>query len=200
MSTEAAEMSAVRAASTALLLMDFQNDIVALIADGDALVQRAAEARAWADANGVQVVHVRVAFRPEDYMEISPNNKRFGPRRGGGTMADETPGTAVHSALAPTEQDVVVRKTRVGAFSTTDLAQELADRSIDTLILAGISTSGVVLSTIRDAADHDYRLFVLADCCADPEAEVHDVLVGQVFPKQADMIDLASLPGLLARD
>ncbi len=94
MSTEAAEMSAVRAASTALLLMDFQNDIVALIADGDALVQRAAEARAWADANGVQVVHVRVAFRPEDYMEISPNNKRFGPRRGGGTMADETPGTA----------------------------------------------------------------------------------------------------------
>ena len=54
----------------------------------------------------------------------------------------------------------MVRKTRVGAFSTTDLDEQLRQRGVDTLLLAGISTSGVVLSTVRDAHDRDYRVFV----------------------------------------
>jgi len=91
-----------------------------------------------------------------------------------------------------------VRKTRVGPFSTTDLAQHLRDRKVDTLILAGISTSGVVLSTVRDAHDRDYRLFVLADVSADPEPGVHEFLTERIFPRQAHVIELAELPGLLA--
>ena len=55
-------------------------------------------------------------------------------------------------------------KTRFGSFSTTNLAAHLHGRGIDTLIVAGISTGGVVLSTVRDAADRDYRLYVLSDC------------------------------------
>ena len=55
----------------------------------------------------------------------------------------------------------------------------------DTLILAGIATSGVVLSTLRQAADLDYRITVLADACADADEEVHRVLTQQVFPRQA---------------
>ncbi|HEY3883138.1 MAG TPA: isochorismatase family protein, partial [Trebonia sp.] len=55
----------------------------------------------------------------------------------------------------------------------------------DTLVLAGISTSGVVLSTLRQAADLDYRLIVLEDACADRDDEVHRVLTGKVFPRQA---------------
>lgn len=55
----------------------------------------------------------------------------------------------------------------------------------DSLVLAGISTSGVVLSTLRQAADLDYRLTVLADACADADPEVHRVLTAKVFPKQA---------------
>jgi nicotinamidase-related amidase len=69
----------------------------------------------------------------------------------------------------------VVRKTRVGAFSTTDLEQQLNDRGINTLILAGVSTSGVVLSTVREAADRDYHIYVLADASADRDAHVHAV-------------------------
>jgi nicotinamidase-related amidase len=51
---------------------------------------------------------------------------------------------------------------------------------------------------VRDGADRDYRLYVLADLCADPDAEKHDVLLGKVFPRQAYVITSADLPGLLA--
>ncbi len=58
------------------------------------------------------------------------------------------------------------------------------------MILTGIATSGVVLSTLRDAADQDYRMVVIGDCCADADPEVHRVLTEKVFPRQADVIRL----------
>jgi len=58
---------------------------------------------------------------------------------------------------------------------------------VDTMVLTGIATSGVVLSTLRQAADLDYRLVVLADGCLDADPEVHRVLTEKVFPRQADV-------------
>jgi nicotinamidase-related amidase len=81
-----------------------------------------------------------------------------------------------------------VRKTRVGPFGTTDLDDQLRSRGIDTLILAGISTSGVVLSAVRDAHDRDYRLIVVSDLCADPESGAHTFLIERIFPRQAEVI------------
>jgi nicotinamidase-related amidase len=110
----------------------------------------------------------------------------------------DSPATAIHDQIAPQPGDVVVRKTRVGAFSTTDLDNQLRGHDVDTLILAGISTSGVLLSTVRDASDRDYRVVVLADASADPEPDVHDFLIQRIFPRQADVIMLADLSGLLS--
>ncbi len=59
---------------------------------------------------------------------------------------------------------------------------------VQTLVLAGIATSGVVLSTLRQAADLDYGLVVLRDGCADADEEVHRVLLDKVFPRQADVV------------
>jgi nicotinamidase-related amidase len=59
------------------------------------------------------------------------------------------------------------------------------------LVLAGIVTSGVVLSTLRQAADLDYRLTVLADGCLDSDPDVHWVLLEKVFPRQADVVSIA---------
>jgi len=59
------------------------------------------------------------------------------------------------------------------------------------LVLAGIATSGVVLSTLRQAADLDYRLTVLADGCLDADPEVHEVLLQKVFPRQAEVTSIA---------
>jgi isochorismate hydrolase len=94
------------------------------------------------------------------------------------------------------DQDIVVRKTRFGAFATTDPHAGLHAHGIDTLILAGVSTSGVVLSTVRHATDEDYRLYLLADATADTDPEVHRVLIDKVFPHQTDIITTGDLPTL----
>jgi len=63
------------------------------------------------------------------------------------------------------------------------------------LVLCGIATSGVVLSAVRDAWDLDYRIVVLADACADNDAEVHRILLERLLPKQATVTTVASWAG-----
>ncbi|CAF1110144.1 unnamed protein product [Adineta steineri] len=113
-------------------------------------------------------------------------------------MQIDTPDAAFHKNVAPQAGDIVVRKTRVGAFSTTDLDQQLRQRGITNLILAGVSTSGAVLSTVRDAADRDYQLYILVDGTADLDPEVHDILIKKIFPRQAYIITTAELGDLIS--
>jgi len=83
--------------------------------------------------------------------------------------------------------EVVVTKKRVSAFAGSDLELVLRARDVTGLVLGGIATSGVVLSTVREAADRDYELTVLEDLCLDGDDEVHRVLTQKVFPLQADV-------------
>lgn len=186
-------------ASTALLVMDYQPGILDRLGEHSApLLDAAKQAIATARARGAHVGYVRVAFEPADLARIPPRNRMFARiAQAGDALGASNPQTAVHPDLAPQDGDVVVRKTRVGAFSTTDLHEQLTARGVDTLVLAGISTSGVVLSTIRDAADRDYRLLVLADACADFDPDVHAILTEKVFPRQADVVTAADLDALL---
>lgn len=89
---------------------------------------------------------------------------------------------AIHSAVTPEADEVVVTKHRVNAFAGTDLQMILRANEIDTLILMGIATSGVVLSTLLHASDQDYRLLMVTDCFTDLDAGVHHCLVEKVFP------------------
>ena len=166
---------------------------------GEVLLDRAARAIARGRSRGGHIGYVRVAFEDEDF--DFPESSRMGAlvRDSGGALHADSPTTAIDERVAPAAGDVVVRKTRVGAFSTTDLHDQLQDLGVDTLVLAGISTSGVVLSTVIDAHDLDYRVFVLADGCFDWEAEVHTFLLEQIFPRRAAVITLADLPALLSR-
>jgi nicotinamidase-related amidase len=122
---------------------------------------------------------------------VPAHNQTFSSAAASGWLADGSESTTPHAQLAPADGEEVFRKCRFGAFSTTNLAERLTARGIDTLFLAGITTSGVVLSTLRYAADRDYKLFVLSDCCADTDAEVHRVLMEKVFPHQATVLTLA---------
>ncbi|HEY1737162.1 MAG TPA: cysteine hydrolase [Acidimicrobiia bacterium] len=182
---------------TALLVMDYQVGILARLGDREeAQIERAAAVLDVARAAGLRVGYVRVAFEPADVAAVPATNANFAAAAAG--LAADAPETQVHARLAPHAGDIVVRKTRVGAFSTTDLDAQLRSAGVHTIVLAGISTSGVVLSTVRDGADRDYRIVVLADGCADFDAEVHDVLMHRVFPRQAQVVDIADLRAALS--
>jgi nicotinamidase-related amidase len=169
--------------------MDVQRGIVDRIPDDDGYLPRLAGAVSAARAAGVIVIYVVVGFRP-GYPEISDRNKSFAEIAGSGRFSDADPGSRIHPAVAPEPADVIVVKKRVSAFAGSDLDVVLRGLGIDTLVLTGISTSGVVLSTVRQAADLDYRLTVLADGCLDSDPEVHRVLTGKVFPRQADVLPI----------
>jgi nicotinamidase-related amidase len=170
--------------TAALLVMDFQTTIVENFAtDSTALLGRTSALLNAARGVGLLVIYVVVGFRP-GYPEVSSRNLLFNVLRQSGFSAGSE-GTETHAAVTPKTGEPVVTKHRVGAFHGTDLDMFLRARDIDTLILAGITTSGVVLSTLRHAADADYRLIVAGDCCSDGDDEVHRVLLEKVFPKQA---------------
>jgi nicotinamidase-related amidase len=87
----------------------------------------------------------------------------------------------------------VFRKTRFGAFSTTSLGTWIEAADINTVILTGITTSGVVLSTVREAADKDLRVIVLSDAAGDSDPVAHEVLIERVFPLQAEVVKTSQL-------
>ncbi len=95
--------------------------------------------------------------------------------------------------MTPQDGDIVVVKRRFGAFSTTDLHTVLSGLSAKHIVLCGYSTSGVILSSVRWAADADYRITVIEDLCGDRDEEVHTVLMNKVFPRQAAVINSAQL-------
>jgi nicotinamidase-related amidase len=172
----------------ALLVMDLQTSIVARYGeDGQALLATVNEATSAARAHGVLVIYVRVGFR-DGAPEVSPRNVNFTNAAKEGTKNDSNPVSQIHSAIAPKDGDVVVTKRRVSAFSGSDLDMILRSQGITSLTLMGIATRGVVLSTVRQAADLDYELTVLRDGCVDLDPETHRVLLDKVFPRQASVI------------
>jgi nicotinamidase-related amidase len=176
--------------ATVLLVMDVQRGIVERFAGDHGYLQRLRQAITAARGAGVPVVYVTVAFRP-GYPEVSPRNRAFSGLASAGRFAEGDPSAEIHPAVAPEPGDLVVTKRRVSAFAGSDLDVLLRSLDAGTLVLTGIATSGVVLSTLRQAADLDYRLVVLADGCLDADPEVHQVLTGKVFPRQAGVITVA---------
>ena len=174
---------------TAVLIMDYQNDIIGMQPRErqTLLLNNANRILSESRKNGVPVIYVIVRFR-EGYPEVCQRNKMFTSVRGSSRLIQGTPGAEIHTGVSPHPDEIVVTKRRVGAFSTTELDAVLRAKNIISLILFGISTSGVVLSTVRWAADMDYALCVISDACADQDEEVHRVLVEKVFPRQANVI------------
>jgi nicotinamidase-related amidase len=176
--------------STALLIMDVQKGIVSRFGDDAGYLTRLSAAASAARGAGIGVIYVVAAFRP-GYPEVSRRNQSFAAIAGTGRFTDGDPDAPIHPAVVPAAGDVVVTKRRVSAFAGSDLDVVLRAGAIDHLVLAGIATSGVVLSTVRQAADLDFRLTVLQDGCLDGDPEVHRVLMEKVFPRQAEVTTVA---------
>lgn len=174
--------------STAVLIMDVQNGIVERLAErASEYLDTVVKVRDAAREAQMTVIYVRVAFR-EGAPEVSENNRSFAALASAPGLFEGSIDTQVHDRLAAAVGEIVVTKRRVSAFSGSDLEVVLRAKGVDTLVLCGISTSGVVLSTLRQAADLDFKLVVLSDACADFDPEVHRVLTEKVFTRQAQVL------------
>jgi nicotinamidase-related amidase len=175
---------------TVVLALDCQTGVISIYAkpQGD-FVTRASNVLNAARAAGMAVIHVQVGFRP-GLPEMSDRNKLLGGIKASKPHQDFFQGSsgAIHPALGPKPEDIVVVKHRVSAFAGTDLDMILRAREIHTIVMFGIATSGVVLSTLLEASDADYRLVVIEDCCADLDMELHSALIRRLFPARADVM------------
>ncbi|MGA8528107.1 MAG: isochorismatase family cysteine hydrolase [Acidobacteriaceae bacterium] len=185
-------------AHTAVLSMDMQAGIISLYVSDGTFVSRAAEVLDRCRAHHLPVIHVRVGFRP-GLPEVSERNPLFGAIRNSPEHQKlfEGEAGAVHPLLGPKEGDIEIVKHRVSAFTGTDLEMILRAQSVETVVLFGIATSGVVLSTLLDAGDADYRVIVIRDCCGDREPELHAALLDKLFPRRGTVMTAAEFLGLL---
>jgi nicotinamidase-related amidase len=171
----------------ALLVMDMQVGILEMSPEGKRIIGTVAKAIDAARETNIPVIYVVVGFRP-GAPEVNLNNKSFGEGKARYGAMDMDVFMKVHPDLAPKADEVTVIKRRVSAFTGSDLEVVLRANNINHLILTGIATRGVVLSTVREAADKDYAMTVLSNGCMDPDEEVHNLLMTKIFPRQADVV------------
>lgn len=157
---------------TALLCMDMHNVIVQRVPEPqrEKLVPTVRRVLDGAREAGVLVVYVAVARRREF---MSPRNKFTGATGFVTDPAQLAEAMKFVDAVAPLEHEPIVRKPRISAFYGSELPTILAARDIDTIALTGVATNFVVESTARYAADADYRVIVLEDCCGAFSPEAH---------------------------
>ena len=179
----------INISSTALIIADFYKDMMGTIPhsiernvlDNTQKLQKAAR------QSGMLICYSATVFRP-GYIEISDRNKTFSQRKNSGQPAVSDPIEVIHPGVSPIDGEGVVGKHRVNALYGTDLDMTLRANQINTIIILGYATSGVVLSTTRFAADSDYSIIIVEDCCADTDPEVHNFLMEKIFPRQADVV------------
>lgn len=174
---------------SALVSMDLQAGVVHVYVKESEFIPRTAELLRQARSAGMVIVHVKVGFRP-NVPEASPRNRFLSMVKASPQHQQFFQGRSgeIHPGLAPADTDLVVTKNRVSAFAGTDLDLLLRAHDIQTLVIFGVATSGVVLSTFSSAFDADYELIVIRDCCADMDAELHETLLNKHFPRFATVV------------
>ena len=149
---------------SAVLIMDFQNEIVSNVAHNPhAVIANASRVLGVARNVGLPVIYV--VHR-------------------GGRFEQYSPGVEIHSGVEPKPGERIITKTKAGPFSTTGLDVMLREMGVDTLIMMGVATSGCVLSATRWANDLNYKVLVIGEACDDRDPEVHRILVEEIFSRQ----------------
>ena len=175
---------------TALLLQDLQNELVkgerpVVPLGGDQIIANCRKLLDKARQVGMPVIHVRVSRRPD--RRDAPRSPLGAPPEGvaGPRLVEGSQDAEIVSELTPTPEEVVVTKHTTSPFNTTDIEVYLRRFGVDTLIITGYSTTGVVEGSLRDARDKDYDCAVVRDCCAAGTIQEHDTCMDIVFPRMA---------------
>lgn len=178
---------------SALLVADVQNGVVDLVFENAerkaAYLERLSAAIAAARQASIPVIYCVITLR-KGRPEVKPNSPLHRALDFMGSFLQGEGATDVHPSVAPREADVVVHKCRVSAFAGNDLEIILRSQGVENILLVGLSTAGVVLSTLCQASDLDFNVTVLEDLCAELESEeeTHKILVEKVFQRQAVVV------------
>lgn len=166
--------------NTALLIIDFVNDIVhpegkiataASFIQKNNIIENTNRLIEFARRNKILPLFVKVGFST-DYQECPTNSPVFGKIKDLQALQHNTWGTEFHEKLAFLPEDTVVLKHRVSAFYGTSLEIYLRTQRIDTLLLSGVSTNMTIASTAREAHDRDYSVVIVEDACAAATEEI----------------------------
>ena len=171
--------------------MDMQAAMLSSIAHTSSeLLLKVSNAIAHARSNKVPIIYVTVGFR-QGCPEVSESScKSFAASKQRFAAMDMNEWLKIHPDVAPREGEVTVVKRRVSAFTGSDLEVILRAYNVRHLVLTGFSTSGVVLSTVCEATDKDYKLTVLSDGCADADLDLHNSLMTKFLPKRCDVMSV----------
>ena len=168
---------------TAVLLLDVQNDLVKIT---PALRQRRvlenmARVLERARSRKTAVIHITASVR-SDFRDLPRDNPLWDGIRKARQLVIGTRGAAIHSSVRPLATELVLNKTCVDPFLTTNLGQALQNADANTLILMGLWTNWVVEATARHASDMGYRVFLVEDACASNTVENHEFAIRNVLP------------------
>jgi maleamate amidohydrolase len=108
-------------------------------------------------------------------------------------LTEQAPASQVVPQLAPKAGETILRKTQPSAFFGTGYAEILRRQEIDTVIVAGCTTSGCVRATVVDAMSYDFRTIVARDCVGDRSLPAHDANLFDMEQKYADLMDSAAI-------
>jgi nicotinamidase-related amidase len=177
--------------TTALLVMDCQIEIINSLTPTEKakVLGNLTKAISAARRASVSIIYVIVQFR-EGYPEISARNRLFSGMKGTGRLVEMSSDTRICDEIQPNPDEVIVIKRRISAFTGSDLEVILRSKNIDTLVLTGVSSLGVVESTARQAFDMDYRIVVIEDCCSDRDPKANEIAISWLLPRTSTLCSI----------
>ncbi|MFO6485675.1 isochorismatase family cysteine hydrolase [Escherichia coli] len=121
----------------------------------------------------------------EEYEHAPPaTNRQISPYLPSGRFRTGLP----VEGLAIERGDLFYACPRASVFYGTALNADLRTRGVSTLVMAGISTTGVVLSSVAWASDADYDVRLVQDCCYDPDRDAHEALLRSGFGGRVQVV------------
>ncbi|MEM9632119.1 MAG: isochorismatase family protein [Pseudomonadota bacterium] len=180
-------------ASPALLVVDFVNGFVDPDQFGGgniaAAVAQSAELLDAARQTDTPVIFTRVVYA-EDRSDVGMFCRKATelPK-----LTERAPASQIVDQLAPRAGELIVRKQQPSAFFDTGLAGSLIARHIDTIVVAGCTTSGCVRASVVDAVSYNFRPIVVTDCVGDRAIGPHDASLFDMNQKYADLMTCAEV-------
>jgi nicotinamidase-related amidase len=117
---------------------------------------------------GAEVIHLRIQSMTHDGRDRGVSHKKLGHTNAPGSRDAE-----ILTELLPVGDEIVINKTAGSPFISTNIAYVLRNLEIRNLVVAGVVTTGCVLTTVTDAADSGFHVVLVEDGCAALVPEMH---------------------------